>query len=430
MASSDSDRRAVAVIGGGIVGVASALTLQIEGHRVTLYDPREPGSGTSFGNAGGIVDNGFVPTSSPGLWKRVPRMLMDPDSPLMLRWRYLPRIAPWLSAFLLSGSVPRVTELSAEIASLTTNAVPAHQALLKAAGNPDIVKPVGWLKIYRDDEALADTAFDRTLLDRFGLPYEVLRESELRQLEPGLSRDYTRAIFYPGSGFVSTPFALTQSYLRAFLDRGGQLVREEARRFEVGPAGIEKLITDRGIYPVGEVVIAAGARSALLTAPLGQPLPLECERGYHVNLAWEGQDPPLSRPVVVGGPQFVLCPMADGLRLTGGVELAGLDAPPDFRRIRRMVALAQKVLPGLGVQITREWMGYRPSLPDSKPVIGRSSRHRNVWFAFGHGHLGLTLSAVTGRMIADAIAGRPAAIPQEPFRATRFRGFRAPAPTA
>lgn len=429
MDSQDPEGRAVTVIGAGIVGVAVALTLQLDGHRVTLFDPREPGSGTSFGNAGGIVDNGFVPNSSPGLWKRLPRMLLDPDSPLMLRWRYLPRIAPWLSAYLLSGTRQRVTEISAEIASLTTGAVAAHRVLLKAAGDPDIVKPVGWLKIHRDEKALADTAADRALLDRFGVPYEVLGERELRQLEPGLSHDYTRAIFYPGSGFVSTPFALTQAYLRTFLDRGGRLIREEARRFEISDAGVTRLVTDRGIHAVDQVVIAAGARSALLTAPLGQPLPLDCERGYHLNLAWDGQSPALGRPVVVGGPQFVLCPMADGLRLTGGVELAGLEAAPDFRRIRRMVALAQKVLPGLGGEVTREWMGYRPSFPDSKPVIGRSSRHANLWFAFGHGHLGLTLSAVTGRMIADAMAGRPESIPLAPFRDSRFRGFLAPAPT-
>ena len=421
--------QSVAVVGGGIVGVSTALTLRLDGHEVALFDPREPGSGTSFGNAGGIVSNGFVPNSTPGLWKRVPRMLTDPDSPLKVHWRYLPRLAPWLTAFLLSGTRDRATEISAEMATLTAGAVAAHRALLRAAGDPDILKPVGWLKIFRDDAALAGTAFDRSLLDRFGLHYEVLGPEELWQMEPGLSRDYTRAIFYPDSAFASTPFALTQAYLSAFLARGGRFVREEARRFEFGTGGHSRLVTDRGIHAFDQVVIAAGARSALLTEPMGQPLPMDCERGYHLNLSWNGHSPVLNRPTVVGGPQFVLCPMADGLRLTGGVEFAGLDAPPDFRRIRRMLALAQRVLPGLSSEVTREWMGYRPSMPDSKPVIGRSSRHPNLWFAFGHGHLGLTLSAVTGRMIADAMAGRQEAIAMAPFRDSRFRGFLAPART-
>jgi len=419
----------VAVIGGGVVGIATALTLVLDGHRVMLFDPREPGSSTSFGNAGGIVSNGFSPNSGPGLWKKIPAMLTDPDSPLVVRWRHLPRALPWLSAFLLSGTAARATEIAREMASLTRGSVEAHRELLKAAASPDIVKPVGWLKIYRDDAALAGTAFDRGLLDRFGLRYEVLGEDELRQLEPGLSRDYTRAVFYPDSAFVSTPFALSQGYLTAFMARGGRLVREEARRFEMGPAGPTRLVTDRGMHDLDQVVIAAGAWSGRLTAGLGQPVPLDTERGYHVSLPWDGAHPSLGRPTVVGGPQFVLCPMADGLRVTGGVEFAGIEAAPDFRRIHRMVALARKVLPGLPEEIDREWMGYRPSLPDSKPVIGRSTHHRNVWFAFGHGHLGLTLSAVTGRMIADAIAARPAAIPLAPFRPDRFRGPFAPAPT-
>jgi len=421
--------RTVAVIGGGIVGVATALTLRLDGHRVTLFEPREPGSATSFGNAGGIVSNGFGPTSSPGLWKRVPGMLLDPDSPLKMRWRHFPRALPWLTAFLLSGTAERATGIAGELAMLTTGSVEAHQALLRAARSPDIVRPVGWLKIYRDEAALAGTAFDRGLLDRFGLRYEVLGEDELRQLEPGLSRDYGRAILYPDSAFVSTPFALTQAYLGAFLERGGVLVREEARWFEMGPRGPARLVTDRGMHEIDQVVIAAGAWSGRLTARLGQPVPLDTERGYHVNLAWDGESPMLGRPTVVGGPQFVLCPMADGLRLTGGVEFAGIEAAPDFRRIRRMVALAQKVLPGLSGEVTREWMGWRPSLPDSKPVIGRSTKHANLWYAFGHGHLGLTLAGVTGRMIADAMAGRPPAISLAPFRPDRFRGPFAPAQT-
>jgi D-amino-acid dehydrogenase len=416
----NGNRHDVAVVGAGIVGIATALTLQLDGHRVTLFDPREPGSVTSFGNAGGLVSNGIVPTSTPGLWKRVPAMLTDPMSPLMIRWRYLPRIAPWLLRFLAAGSRSNAIRIARELAPLSTRSVDAHMELLRAAGSQDIVKPVGWLKIYKDDAALAGTAFDRELLDRYGLRYEVLDSDQLHQLEPGLSQEYTRALFYPDSVFASTPLALARHYLSAFHEGGGLLVREQARHFEMGLAGPVRLVTDRGMHAVDQVVIAAGAWSRPFARELGSPVPLDTERGYHLNLAWDGSRPPLHRPVVVGGPQFTLCPMADGLRLTAGVELAGLDAPPDFARIRRLLPLAQRVLPGLSENIEREWMGYRPSLPDSKPVIGRSPRFANAWFAFGHGHLGLTLSAVTGRLIADAMAGRPESVPLAPFRADRF----------
>ena len=420
MAEQSKPGRQVTVIGAGVVGVATALTLQLDGHRVTLVDPREPGSMTSFGNAGGIVVEGVSPNSWPGLWKQVPRMLTDPTSPLMLRWRYLPTIAPWLLRFLAAGTRENATRIAGEMAPLTRGAFTAHQALARESGAGRLLSPVGWLKIFRDEAALAGTAFTRELMDRAGCRYEVLDSDQLRQMEPGLSRDWTRALHYQDSGFVTHPFALTRSYLEAFLARGGKLLREQARRFEMGEHGPVKLVTDRGMHPLDQVVIAAGAWSRPFAAALGAPVPLDTERGYHLNLAWNGSAPVLNRPVVVGGPQFVLCPMADGLRLTGGVEFAGLAAPPDFRRIRRLLPLAQAVLPGLSGEITREWMGHRPSLPDSKPVVGRSRRHGNVWFAFGHGHLGLTLAAVTGRLIADAMAGRAESVPLAPFRAERF----------
>jgi len=257
-------------------------------------------------------------------------------------------------------------------------------------------------------------------MDAAGIGYEILDADQLHQLEPGLARDYGCAVFHADSGFVSNPFALTQSYLRVFLARGGELLREEARRFEMGEHGPARLVTDRGIHPLDQVLITAGAWSRPLSAALGAPVPLETERGYHLNLAWDGRAPTLRRPTLVGDLGFVLCPMDDGLRLTSGLELAGLAAPPDFTRIRRLLPLAQAVLPGLSGEVDREWMGYRPSLPDSKPVLGRSARYANTWFAFGHGHYGLTLAAVTGRLIADAMAGRAERVPLAPFRAERF----------
>lgn len=410
----------IAVIGAGIVGVATALTLKLEGWPVTLYDPRDPGSGTSFGNAGSISAAGVVPVAVPGLWKRVPGMLLDPMSPLSIRWRHLPRLTPWLVRFLRAGGAENAKRIAGELAPLAHIAVDSHRELLRQTGGMEIVKPVGWLKIYRDGTDYAATAFERELSDMAGIRYEALGADELRQLEPGLSREFTRALFYPDTAFASTPFALTRTYLEAFLARGGRLVREEVRGFEMGPRGPSQLVTDQGRHMCKRVVLAAGAFSGPLARQLGAPVPLDTERGYHLNFQWDGQTPTLQRPTLVSGPQFVLCPMSDGLRLTGGVELGGLEAPPDFRRIRRLAAVARQVLPGLTGEIDREWMGYRPSLPDSKPVIGRSERHPNVWFGFGHGHLGLTYSAATGRLIADGMAGRAESVPLAPFRAERF----------
>ena len=411
--------RRVTIVGAGIVGLATALSLQSEGHAVTLIDKREPGMATSFGNAGAIVSGGVVPTATPGLWQRVPKMLIDPMSPLKIRWRHLPRLAPWLIRFLAAGRTSRALAISDEIASLTRHCLAAHHRLARMAGAEDLLRPVGWLKVYRDSRAFAGTAYDRGLMDRAGVAYEVLDADELRQLEPGLSRDFTIGLFQPGASFVSTPFDLSRAYLRSFLARGGRLVQQEVRGFAFEDGQPRIAVTDSGTHSVEVLVIATGAWSRRLALQLGSRVSLDTERGYHLNLAW-GDRPVLNRPTVIGGPQFVLCPMADGIRLTAGVELAGLDAAPDFRRIKALIPLAQAALPGLSGEITREWMGFRPSTPDSKPIIGRSPRYRDVYFAFGHGHMGLSLSAITGQLIAEVVGGRETTAALAPFAVDRF----------
>lgn len=411
--------RDVTIVGAGIVGLATALSLQAEGHRTTILDPRAPGTATSFGNAGAIVPGGVVPTATPGLWRRVPRMLLDPMSPLKIRWRHLPRAAPWLVAFLNAGREANALRISGELATLTGGCLEAHQRLARMAGATDLLKPVGWLKVYRDRVAFEGTAFDRRLMDIAGIRYDVLDADALGQLEPGLSRVFTIGLFQPGASQVDTPGALSRAYLRAFLERGGTFLQEEVRRFEFGGDKLRAVVTDLAIRPVDVLVVAAGAWSGRIARQLGAKIPLDTERGYHLNLA-STDGPVLNRPTVIGGPQFVLSPMQDGIRLTAGVELAGLDAPPDFRRIRALVPLARRALPGLSGEVTREWMGHRPSTPDSKPVIGPSPGLRDVYFAFGHGHMGLGLSAVTGRLIADLVGGRRPSVPLAPFLPSRF----------
>ena len=414
-----AEPRRVMVIGAGIVGLATAITLQSEGHAVTIVDPREPGSATSFGNAGAIVTGGVVPTSTPGLWKNVPRMLLDPMSPLKIRWRYLPRLTPWLIRFLAAGRPGTALRTSQEIAMLTARCLRAHHRLARMAGAMDVIKPVGWLKVFRNERAFAETAYERELMDHAGVRYDVLDADELRQLEPGLSRDFTIGLFQPDSSFVSTPYALSRAYLRLFLARGGTILREEVKGFDVEGGRVTAVVTDNSSHAADVLVVAAGAWSKTLARQLGSPVPLDTERGYHLNLAWMN-GPVLNRPTVIGGPQFVLCPMADGIRLTAGVELAGIEAEPDYRRIRSLLPLAQQALPGLSGEVTREWMGHRPSTPDSKPVISRSPHHRDVYYAFGHGHMGLSLSAITAQLIAEMIAGREPSVPLAPFRIDRF----------
>lgn len=409
----------IVVVGAGIVGVATGLHLQREGHSVTLIDPTPPGRGTSFGNAGSIAVGSVYPTGSPGNWKQVPKMLTDPMSPLKIKWSYLPKAAPWFLRFLEASRTSRVEEISKHLWALSKDAMNSHRRLIEVAKAHDIVRPVGWLKVYSSQQSLDKTKHEREVMARRGVTFDVLNADELRQLEPGLSPKFTHGYHQPENGFVSQPVKLTEAYFAKFQELGGRWVAEKVRRFAVGPNGVEKVVTDLGMHACDAVAICAGARSHEIVAMLGRRFPLDTERGYHLNLDVQ-EGPELRRPVVIGDHGFVLAPMQDGLRLTSGAEFAGVDAPPDFRRIYRMLELAKEALPGLKADVTREWLGFRPSTPDSVPVIGRSPDHSNVYFGFGHGHIGLTLAARTGELITDLVAGRAPDIDMTPYRVERY----------
>lgn len=409
----------VAVIGAGIVGVSCALHLQKDGHAATLIDPRPPGTATSFGNAGGIVTGAVVPNSTPGLFRELPRMLFDRNSAVRVRWRYLPQLAPWLAQFLLNGRNSRVRQIAAALHPLVSRAYDAHRELINLSGAEGIVRPVGWLKVYETESAFAHTAYDREIMAAHGVRCDVLGSEDIGQLEPALARRFVKGLFQPDSAFASSPRKLAESYAAQFVRMGGAIVQERVRGIHM-EAGRAVLDCELGFRTFDTVVIAAGAWSKELARQLGDKVRLDTERGYHLNLR-PGEAGELRRAVVFpdrGG--FVLAPMQDGIRLTSGVELAGLNAPPDFTRIQRLVPVAQQMLPGLSGEITRQWMGYRPSTPDSLPVIGASPHAPTVFYAFGHQHLGLTLGAVTGRLIADLISGRTPPLDMTPYRADRF----------
>jgi D-amino-acid dehydrogenase len=415
----DLGPRRIIVIGAGIVGVCAGLFLQRAGHSVTIIDPKQPGRGTSFGNAGSLAVGNVYPVSMPDTWKQVPAMLMNPAAPLNLRWSYLPRMLPWLARFLVAGTPRRVERISREIREITKDAVAAHDLLLSEFGITDIVKPVGWLKVFGSRRSFEAFASTRDIQAKTGVRVEILNEDEIRQMEPGLAHGFTHGAFEPDNCFVTSPAMLTDAYAEAFVTRGGRFAQERVTRFEFDGGKPVRAVTDLGMHEADTFVICAGAWSDRLTAMLGTHVPLDTERGYHLNLSVD-DGPGLRRPVIFGDHGFGLAPMRDGMRLTSGVEFAGVDAAPDFRRIYNMVPLAKAALPGLASEVSREWMGRRPSMPDSKPVIGRSPVLGNVFFAFGHGHLGLTMSARTGQLVDDLVSGRDANIDLAPYRADRF----------
>lgn len=408
----------IIVVGAGIVGVACALFLQEDGHAVTLLDPRDPGSGTSSGNAGVLSVSAVLPLVTPATLRALPGMLANPMGPLRIRWRHLPTLAPWLVRAALASRKATVERAMTGLQALASRALPAHEILIQRAGAGDLFRSGGWLKVALDKAAFErGMAAERAALDRFGVPYEVLERAALHEMEPALSSEVTIGLWLKANREITHPGAYVERLAALFRERGGRHERRQARGLAFEDRRVAGVLTTEGRLRSDAVVVAAGAFSRQLAREAGHALPLEAERGYHLMLPHAR--PALGRPVYCMDPGFVLAPMAHGLRLTSGVELASLDAPPDFSLPRRLLGVAKRYLPSLDATVMSEWQGFRPSLPDSLPVIGRARHHPNVYLAFGHQHLGLSFGPVTGRIVADLVAGRDPAIDLGLFRPDR-----------
>lgn len=407
------------VIGAGIIGMCCALALQRTGHAVTVLDPRPPGSFCSFGNAGQVSPFWATPLGLPGLMPRVPGMLADPLAPLALRWRDLPTLAPWLARFVAASRPRRVAAITAALAGLLGGALAAHRRLADSLGGSRLLVEGGILYVFESAAAARDFAPEYALIRRQGIRAEPLTGAAARALEPALADGLHSALFFPDNGHVLDPFALVTRIAAQVEAQGGRLVETAAEDVLLGPRGARAVLTAAGRFPADLVVLAAGALSGPLATRLGADLPLTTQRGYHMTLPRAGVS--LGRALVSGDRHFCLTPMTGGLRLAGTVELARFDRPPDWRRAEALVTVARRLLPGLDGRDGSPWMGHRPALPDSLPVIDRAPAAHNVLLALGHGHLGLTLGPVTGDVIADLARDQAPAFDLRPFAATRFR---------
>jgi D-amino-acid dehydrogenase len=412
----------VGVIGAGIVGVCTASWLQRDGHSVFLIEAGEPGRGASFGNAGCLNGSSVTPVSMPGVIRNVPRWLFDPLGPLSLRWSYLPVIAPWLLRFMRAGTPEKVRAQARALRPLLGPTLDALTPLVSAAGAEDLVHRLGHLYVYRSAESLAKDRLAWMLRRDNGVEVDEFDADELRQLEPALSREYVRGLLVRENGHTSNPLGLVERLLGHFLRSGGELVRARAHGFRLEGGRLAAIQTDSGDLAANPAIVCAGAYSKPLAAALGDRVPLETERGYHLMIADPEAMPRI--PTADADGKFVATPMDTGLRFAGTVELAGLAAPPDWRRARILLAQGRKMLPGLAASHPEGrismWMGHRPSLPDSLPVLGPSSATPDVIYAFGHGHVGMTAAPMTGKIVADLVAGRPPSIDIAPFAPGRF----------
>jgi D-amino-acid dehydrogenase len=410
----------VVVVGAGVVGVCAAMQLQREGARVTVLDRQAPGEGASYGNMSIIGEDSVVPIATPGVLKQLPRMLMDPLSPLAIRWPYVPQLLPWLWRFLKAARPAEVERISKALADLLDGAIDAFKPLLEEAGEPDMLRRTGWLCVYETERGFRAYRHSLELQRRRGVRVDVLGGGELRQLEPALGDTdrFHKGVYYPDVCYAGDNYKLVRVLARAFRQRGGRILREEVSDFEIGPEGPSAAVTQKGRHTFDRLVIAAGAWSRPLIRRLGCDVPLETERGYQLTL-----NDPETRPrtPVFSTERGMVCtPIDAGLRIGGTVELGGLEAPPDWRRADVLLRNAQRWFPDLTDRDSSRWMGHRPSMPDSMPVISRAPDFHNTVFAFGHGHCGLMLSARTGEMVRDLVLDRDPSVDPAPFRADRF----------
>ena len=409
----------VVVVGAGIVGIATAHYLLREGAAVTVVDRAPEGDKASFGNAGGIAVTEIVPASVPGLAWRVPRWLLDPLGPLAVRPTHALKLVPWLWRFSQAGTPMEVSRISSALSALNNRVYEDLRPMLAETELSGELNERGALTVYESEEGFQRDAEGWALKRDHGIALKNVTGEEAREMEPALGTIVHRAVFTPQWSHINDPKRLVDS-LREWLRIHGVtfITGDVVDISDSGAAMAQANLADGRSIPATKVVVAAGAWSGELAKRLGDRVLLESERGYNATLP----DPEvtLSREVIFAERKFVATPLSCGLRIGGAAEFGGLHAEPNFKRSQALVTLATRYLPGLNVHGATNWAGHRPATPDSLPVIGASPRHPNVLYAFGHGHLGLTQAATTGRLIADLIRGAPAPIDISPYAIARF----------
>jgi D-amino-acid dehydrogenase len=414
----DPERMRIAIIGAGLVGLATAHALRGEGHDVSILDREGPAAGASRGNAGWLAHTDIDPIASPRMLRQVPRYLLDPLGPLAIRPSYLLSILPWLTRLILASRPASLERSVNGLVALQKLAMPAWSQLSGDLGLGRHIHRRGGLFVFASqaDFDAAKPHFQRQ--QDLGIACDLLDQPALRQLEPMLGDVIVGGAFFPDAAHVSDPRILTEALFDAALARGCTFLQADATGIEAGPP-VRVLLRAGAPLDVDAVVVACGAWSKPLAASLGDAIPLDTERGY--NVSFPDATGLLSRPVAFPGHGFVATPMETGLRIGGAVELGGLALPPNHERSRALHTKATRFLRMCPpYESGTKWMGFRPSIPDSLPVIGAARSTPRVVYAFGHGHYGLTQSAATGRIVADLLAGRTPPIDLAAFSPQRF----------
>lgn len=423
MSSDRMEKPSLVVIGAGVIGLCSALQAQRQGYQVTLVDREAPGKGASFGNAGYIATELVDPLSTVAVLKKAPFMLLNPKGPLCLPLRYLPKLLPWLARFVKAAAPAQVAHAHEVLMRLNREALPAWCRNLADIGEENQLVAEGYLLVWESADKLQEAKDHATYMAECGIPCELVQGERLAELEPEMSQVLSHALFYPEACRVKEPYQLSLKLLAAFKSRGGQHLQADVAEIKPGTAGDVEVISAEGesIITANKAIISAGAWSKTLLAQLGLNVPLEAERGYHVTAP--GQAHRIKHTIGSAERKFVLSPLDSGLRAVGMTELSGLKKAPNSQRFEVLKYHTQKLLPGLkkdaGVSF-ENWMGHRPTLPDSLPVIDLHPEYPQIGFAFGNQHLGLTQAAATAELVIAKMTCQTSFMDTEVFSISRF----------
>ena len=406
----------VGIVGAGIQGICNALFLQKKGYEVTIFDKDEPGNTTaSYGNAGHFSPYASVPLNRPDVLSDIPSMLLNSSGPLALKWNYVPKMIPWFLKFIRNCSKKNMMHTARNMHQILDIALPAYDELFEEIDLNSLVENKGIMYIWNKTN-LKSRELEINIRKELGVEQQILNPKEIHDLEPHIKPIYHGGVFYPYARHARNPKKILLKLFDIFLKKGGKFIKLNIKDINFD---IEKpiLVSEAQRFVFDKIVIACGAFSKRLTDNLDEKIPLDTERGYHVH--FKGCDHLLSRPVIFSNRGFGITPMEQGLRVVGTVEFGGLDNPLSKSRIKNLINNANYMLDGLP-EHEDEWLGFRPSLPDFLPIIGPSKKYKNVFYSFGHHHLGWTLGAISGKIISGMIAEENTNLNLKPYSSLRF----------
>ena len=406
----------VGVVGAGIQGVCIALCLIQKGFKVKLIDRDEPGNSASYGNAGHFSPYASLQMNRPDILADIPAMLLSSTGPLSLKWNYVPKMIPWFLKFIKNCSKKKMMHTTKYMHQILDLALPAYDELFQNIDLSGLVETKGIIYFWTNKD-LKSRELEINMRKELGIKQKILTPHEIHDLEPHIRKIYHGGVLYPQARHTRNPKKILLRLFESFIKQGGIFEKQNVEKINFSPDKKPIIETNLNSYTFDKAVIACGAFSKKLTDQVNEKIPLDTERGYHIH--FRGYDHLLSRPVIFLNRGFGITPMEQGLRVVGTVEFGGLDNPPNKKRIINLVNNAKYLLPELKDHYD-EWLGFRPTLPDFLPVIGPSKNNKNLFYSFGHHHLGWTLGAISGKIVAGMIAGENSNLDLSPYSSLRF----------